>query len=185
MPRLLLALPLLAALILGAPPARAQAPGAGGPPPAVGVARVEPRAITETQDFVGRVQAPQRVALVARVTAFLDRQAFTEGAEVKAGDLLYVLEQAPFQADLAAKQASVAEAAARLEDPHLWERAQRLGLDLDRFERDRRSDQVTLRVKRDFLTGVRAGVITTPTIFVAGQTLGGRIDEPVLRGLLA
>ncbi|MBV9775474.1 MAG: efflux RND transporter periplasmic adaptor subunit [Acetobacteraceae bacterium] len=119
MPRLSLALPLLAALVLGALPARAQAPGAGGPPPAVGVARVEPRAITEAQEFVGRIQAPQRVALVARVTAFIDRQTFTEGAEVKAGDLLYVLEQAPFQADLAAKQASVAQAAAQLDNAKL------------------------------------------------------------------
>ncbi|HJS85582.1 MAG TPA: efflux RND transporter periplasmic adaptor subunit, partial [Acetobacteraceae bacterium] len=87
----------------------------------------EPRAITEAQEFVGRVQAPQRVALVARVTAFLDRQAFAEGAEVKAGDLLYVLEQAPFQADLAAKQANVAQAAARLDNSKLaFERASSL-----------------------------------------------------------
>jgi membrane fusion protein, multidrug efflux system len=97
--------------------ARAQMQGAaGGPPPAVGVARAEPHAITETQEFVGRVQATQRVALAARVTAFLDRQAFTEGSEVKTGDLLYVLEQAPFQADLAAKQANVAQATAQLQN---------------------------------------------------------------------
>jgi membrane fusion protein, multidrug efflux system len=97
--------------------ARAQMQGAaGGPPPAVGVARAEPHAITETQEFVGRVQATQRVALAARVTAFLDRQTFTEGAEVKTGDLLYVLEQAPFQADLAAKQANVAQATAQLQN---------------------------------------------------------------------
>jgi membrane fusion protein, multidrug efflux system len=97
--------------------ARAQMQGAaGGPPPAVGVARAEPHAITETQEFVGRVQATQRVALAARVTAFLDRQTFTEGSEVKTGDLLYVLEQAPFQADLAAKQANVAQATAQLQN---------------------------------------------------------------------
>lgn len=128
MPCRLPAIPLLAALLLiAALPARAQMPGAGGPPPAVGVARVEPHAITETQEFVGRVQATQRVALVARVTAFLDRQVFTEGTEVKAGDLLYVLEQAPFQADLAAKQASVAQAAAQLDNAKLsFERASSL-----------------------------------------------------------
>ncbi len=128
MPRISPAVTLLAALLLiGAISARAQMPGAGGPPPAVGVARVEPHAITETQEFVGRVQATQRVALVARVTAFLDRQAFTEGTEVKAGDLLYVLEQPPFQADLAAKQASMAQAAAQLDNAKLaFERASSL-----------------------------------------------------------
>jgi membrane fusion protein (multidrug efflux system) len=120
MPRLLPAVSVSAALVLSAAfPARAQMPGPGGPPPAVGVARVEPHAMTETQEFVGRVQATQRVALVARVTAFLDRQVFTEGAEVKAGDLLYVLEQPPFQADLAAKQANVAQASAQLDNAKL------------------------------------------------------------------
>jgi protein-disulfide isomerase len=53
----------------------------------------------------------------------------------------------------------------RLEDPHLWARASRLGLDLDRFEADRRSDQVLERVQRDFASGMRAGVVTTPTAF--------------------
>ena len=52
---------------------------------------------------------------------------------------------------------------ARLEDPHLWERAERLGLDLARFDADRRSDAVVARVRRDFESGIRAGVVTTPT----------------------
>ena len=56
----------------------------------------------------------------------------------------------------------------RLEDPHLWERAVALGLELDRFESDRRSEAVTQRVRRDFKSGVRAGVVTTPTVFHAG-----------------
>jgi protein-disulfide isomerase len=58
---------------------------------------------------------------------------------------------------------------ARLEDPHLWERARQLGLDLDRFEHDRRSDAVRDRVKRDFRAGVRGGVVTTPAIFELGD----------------
>jgi protein-disulfide isomerase len=58
---------------------------------------------------------------------------------------------------------------ARLEDPHLWERARQLGLDLDRFEHDRRSDAVRDRVKRDFRSGVRGGVVTTPAIFDLGE----------------
>ena len=104
---------LLAALLsLSLVPAGAQAPG--GPPPAVGVVRAETRPITETSEFVGRIQATDRVALVARVTAFLEQRLFTEGAEVNKGDLLYVLEQPPFQADLAAKQATVLQLQANL-----------------------------------------------------------------------
>jgi protein-disulfide isomerase len=54
---------------------------------------------------------------------------------------------------------------ARMEDPHLWERARRLGLDLERFDADRRSDDVRDGVKAQFRSGVRAGVVTTPAVF--------------------
>ena len=53
----------------------------------------------------------------------------------------------------------------RVDDPHLWERAERLGLDLERFESERRSESVRLRVRRDFESGIRAGVTATPAVF--------------------
>jgi len=54
-----------------------------------------------------------------------------------------------------------------VDDPHLWERVERFGLDLERFERDRRSDAVAARVRRDFESGIRAGVAGTPAVFDA------------------
>jgi protein-disulfide isomerase len=68
----------------------------------------------------------------------------------------------------------------RLEDPHLWDRARGLGLDLERFEADRRSDAVRARVRRDFESGVRAGVVTTPTVFTDGRVHAGRFDPAIL-----
>jgi protein-disulfide isomerase len=62
---------------------------------------------------------------------------------------------------------------ARLEDPHLWERAERLGLDVARFDADRRSVAVIARVRRDFESGIRAGVVTTPTVFEHGAMRAG------------
>ena len=62
----------------------------------------------------------------------------------------------------------------RLEDPHLWERAQRLGLDVARFDRDRRSEAIAARVKEQWRAGVRAGVVSTPTIFIRGTAVSGR-----------
>jgi protein-disulfide isomerase len=53
----------------------------------------------------------------------------------------------------------------RVDDPHLWERAQALGLDVRRFEADRRTDEVGARVRRDFESGIRAGVIGTPAMY--------------------
>jgi protein-disulfide isomerase len=65
----------------------------------------------------------------------------------------------------------------RVDDPHLWERVRRLGLDLERFNRERRSEPVAERVRRDFESGIRAGVAGTPAAFVAGQAVGEDIAE--------
>jgi protein-disulfide isomerase len=64
---------------------------------------------------------------------------------------------------------------ARLEDPHLWRRAEELGLDLDRFDGERRSEATRERVRRDFRAGVRAGVVTTPTVFA--RRAGGSLER--------
>jgi membrane fusion protein (multidrug efflux system) len=78
-----------------------------GGPPAVGVVRAERQQIIQTDEFIGRIQAVGRVALVARVTAFLEKRLFVEGSEVKRGDLLYLLEQPPFQAQVDANKATI------------------------------------------------------------------------------
>jgi len=96
---------LFTAFLVLAGPAVAQ-PAPGGPP-AVGVVRAERQQITQTDEFIGRIQAVGRVALVARVTAFLVKRLFVEGSEVKKDDLLYLLEQPPFQAQVDANKATV------------------------------------------------------------------------------
>jgi membrane fusion protein, multidrug efflux system len=87
--------------------------GPGGPP-AVGVMDTVKRPITESSEFLGRIEATNRVNVVARVTAFLEKRDFVEGAEVKTGDLLYELERGPFEADLESKKAQVAQLQATL-----------------------------------------------------------------------
>jgi protein-disulfide isomerase len=52
----------------------------------------------------------------------------------------------------------------RIDDPHLWARCERLGLDVARFEVDRRNPEVTARVARDLREGMRAGVTATPAL---------------------
>jgi protein-disulfide isomerase len=71
---------------------------------------------------------------------------------------------------------SLLEDQGHLDDPHLWERAERFRLDLDRFEADRRSAEAAERVERDFRSGIRAGVATTPTQFVNGTAHPGVPD---------
>lgn len=108
----------LGGLFLLATPVLAQQ-GQGGPPPAVGVAPVAQRAVTETNEFIGRIEATDRVDLMARVTAFLQKREFNEGAEVKQGDLLFRLERGPFEAQLDQARAAVAEAQAQLTNANI------------------------------------------------------------------
>ncbi len=52
-----------------------------------------------------------------------------------------------------------------VDDPHLWRRAEELGLELERFEADRRAEDVAARVRRDFESGIRGGVTGTPALY--------------------
>jgi protein-disulfide isomerase len=76
---------------------------------------------------------------------------------------------------------SLLEDQGHLDDPHLWARARDLGLDLERFEADRRSDAAAERVERDFRDGVRAGVTSTPTQFACGEAHPGVPGPALLR----
>src|SRR6202023_1320031 len=106
---------------------RAEAQLAPGGPPTVGVVRAERQQITQSDEFIGRIQAVSRVALVARVTGFLEKRLFVEGAEVHKGDLLYQLEQPPFRAQVDASKAAVDQLEAQHRNAEqTLERAQQL-----------------------------------------------------------
>jgi multidrug efflux system membrane fusion protein len=77
------------------PPAAAQAAL-----PAVQVAEVIHRPLREWQEFSGRLQAPNTVELRPRVSGYIDRVAFTDGARVKKGQLLFQIDPRPFQAEV-------------------------------------------------------------------------------------
>src|SRR6202047_3786218 len=106
------------AIAIGVTAASRAQPAASGPP-AVGIVEATKRPITETSEFLGRIQGVNRVNVVARVTAFLEKRLFNEGDEIKKGDELYHLERGPFEADLASKKAQVAQLQATLENAKL------------------------------------------------------------------
>lgn len=68
------------------------------PKPTVTVVEVAQTEITPSDSFTGRVEAVDTVELRARVQGFLEKRLFEEGAGVKAGDLLFVIEKGPYQA---------------------------------------------------------------------------------------
>lgn len=106
---------LFAGLIAGCDDGSSQQAAGPAPIPAVTVVKVETKDLRPSVSFSARVEALHKVDLLARIQGYLDKQNFTEGATVKTGDLLYVIEKAPYEAKVAAAEASVAMAKARLD----------------------------------------------------------------------
>jgi len=101
-----LGVPMVACDKADAPPQQAATP------PAVFVMPVARQSISPSVEFIGRVEAIDKVDVRARVTAFLVTRHFNEGDMVKAGDLLFTLEQPPFAAEVDLRQAQVERAEA-------------------------------------------------------------------------
>jgi len=106
---------LFAGLLAGCDDGSTQQAAGPTPIPAVTVVKVEAKDLRPSVSFSARVEALHKVDLLARIEGYLDKQNFTEGASVKTGDLLYVIEKAPYEAKVAAAEASVAMAKARLD----------------------------------------------------------------------
>jgi membrane fusion protein (multidrug efflux system) len=90
-----------------------EAPEAQRPPPVVTVMTVTPRAIPYSASFVAQTESSRQVEIVARVSGFLDRIAYPEGELVKEGQLLFQLDQKPFEAQLEAAKGEVLAQQAR------------------------------------------------------------------------
>jgi len=87
------------------------APAAAPPPaPAVTVADVEERTITEWDEFSGRLEAIESVEIRPRVAGYIERVTFTAGKEVKKGELLFQIDPRPYAAELARAEAELAQA---------------------------------------------------------------------------
>ena len=101
-------------LALAGQPVLAQAPGgATPPPPQVSVTVVEPHDVPVTYEYAARISAYRNVQVRARVGGILLHRNFTEGTEVKAGDVLFEIDPAPYEAELEKAQAQVAQAEAQ------------------------------------------------------------------------
>ncbi|WP_082766062.1 efflux RND transporter periplasmic adaptor subunit [Paramesorhizobium deserti] len=100
-------------VILAVGSAAAQAPGGQMPPPQVTALEIKPHEVGLTYDYAARVSAFREVQVRARVGGILLRRNFTEGAEVKAGDLLFEIDPAPYEAELARANAQLAQAEAQ------------------------------------------------------------------------
>ncbi|NVF14954.1 MULTISPECIES: efflux RND transporter periplasmic adaptor subunit [Halomonadaceae] len=106
---------LLTALLTGceAKSEEAAAPSSP-PPPEVDVAEIIAQPVVLSESFTGRVEAAETVALRARVSGYIQEVAFEEGELVEQGDLLFLIDQRPYQARVGAAQADLAQAKSQL-----------------------------------------------------------------------
>jgi membrane fusion protein (multidrug efflux system) len=109
----------LVALLATAAAAQAPAQVPSAPAPSVGIIAAAMRDVTQTAAYVGRVQAVDKVELRARITGFLENRLFEEGQNVAKDAPLFVIEQAPFLATVAQREAVLASAQATLNNATL------------------------------------------------------------------
>jgi membrane fusion protein, multidrug efflux system len=126
---------------------------AQAPPPAVGVRAAEIRGVARSYEFIGRIGAINTVQLRARVEGFLDKILFTEGQDVKEGELLYQIEKAPYQAQVDQAKAKLASDQAQVINAELqYNRSVQL-------VRDKFTPQSTLDQNKATMDSARAAVM--------------------------
>jgi len=96
--------------------AAAGAAGAMGapPPPEVAVIAVQPGTVKLSTELPGRLEASRVAQVRARAAGILQKRLFREGSDVKAGQALFAIDSAPYQATLQSAQATLAQAQANL-----------------------------------------------------------------------
>ena len=159
--RLLLAICLVLPLLVGCDEKKeAAAPVAN---PAVGVQPAAMKGVSQSFEFVGRIKATNKVDVRARVEGFLEKVAFREGQDVKAGDLLYQIEKVQFQAQVDQAKANVASSEAEATNAQLQYNRQ--------FElaRHQFSPQATVDQNKAALDTGRAKILQTQAALTQAQ----------------
>jgi len=90
----------------------------GPPPPAVSVAEVLVQDVTPWDEFSGRIEATDSVEIRPRVAGVIDKVAYREGQDVKEGEVMFIIDQRPFQAELQRSEATVTRAKAQTKLAH-------------------------------------------------------------------
>src|SRR5438552_9351828 len=138
--------------------------GAAPPPsPAVGVRPAAVKGVSRSFEFVGRIKAIDKVEVRARVEGFLEKIAFREGQDLKAGDLLYQIEKVQFQAQVDQAKANLASAEAEATNAQL-QYARQYELSRHQF-----SPQATVDQNKAALDTARAKVLQTQAALTQAQ----------------
>jgi membrane fusion protein, multidrug efflux system len=175
------------------------------PPPKVTVSQPVARGVVEWDEYTGRLEAVQSVEVRARVSGYLQSVNFTDGAIVKKGALLFVIDPRPYQAELNRAKAALEQAMARYERTQKdFARAQQLVKsramsqeDVDTRAADQREAQEAVQAARAAVdaaqlnvefTQVRApisGRISREFVTVGNLINGGTADSTLLTRIVS
>ncbi|MES2535042.1 MAG: efflux RND transporter periplasmic adaptor subunit [Pseudomonadota bacterium] len=134
---------LLAIAACGDKKAAAPAPGAGMPPPEVAVITITPRSLALTSELPGRLEASRVAQVRARAAGIVLKRVFREGSDVKAGDVLFRIDPAPFRATYESTQAVVAKAEANLAQANLKVQRYKPLVEMNAISKQEYDDAVT------------------------------------------
>lgn len=149
--------------------------------PNVSVVVAEKRAISQSAQFVGRVEAVQRVDVRARVTGYLEEVLFKDGDTVKKGAPLYRIEQAPFEASVQQAEANVQRAQATVDNAVVQrERAEQL-LQTNTTSQAVRDDRVAAQKTAEGDLAAAQAALETTKISLAYTEIASPIDGEIGR----
>ncbi|HXF08569.1 MAG: efflux RND transporter periplasmic adaptor subunit [Pseudomonadota bacterium] len=136
-----------------------KAQGAAPPAPEVGVITVQPRDVAVENEYAGRTAGFREVEVRARVTGILQKRTYVEGQRVKAGDVLFQIDPAPFVVALERAQARLQDAEARLRQAERdWVRVAALYEENAISARERDASQSNLDLARANLAAAKTDV---------------------------
>ncbi|GAA5082429.1 efflux RND transporter periplasmic adaptor subunit [Lysobacter panacisoli] len=179
------------ALALSACGGKDQAQQGGMPPPEVGVVKVQPSDVPLQKDLVGRLAAFRSADVRARVPGVLQRRVYEEGSDVKAGQVLFLIDPAPLQAEVGQSQASLASAQANYANAKAAaDRARRLApekfvsqSDLDNALAAERSAAAAVKQAEAALANSRINLgYATVTAPISGRANQQQVTEGALVG---
>lgn len=179
------------ALALSACGGKDQAQQGGPPPPEVGVVKVQPADVPLQKDLVGRLAAFRSADVRARVPGVVQRRVYEEGSDVKAGQVLFLIDPAPLQAEVGQAQASLASAQANFANSKAAaDRARRLApekfvsqSDLDNALAAERSAGASVKQAEAALANARINLgYATVTAPISGRANQQQVTEGALVG---
>ncbi len=179
------ACPLLLSTLLAAC-GQSGGPGQAGamPPPEVSVLTVAPERIALTTELPGRLEASRVAQVRARVAGIVLQRAFREGSEVKADEILFRIEPAPFQAALNSAQASLAKAEAALAQSNLKVQRYRPLVETSAISKQEYDDALTAQSQASADLAASKAALDTARLNLGYATVAAPISGRIGRALV-